>query len=183
MLYASNLLKTFVEAANVYDILRDRHANPTLEVIIDTKLEIFINNSSLNLDFTPKLTHQKSTRQVIQIVVDQPSHDDVVVYHSTKFICDYNCDIWKYQFPKLFPYGHGNPEKQCPIRLGLEAYMASTLRLSSRQFVQHRAFSFIAFDMLACNHVTTFVYVRCKVHFVDVTQVALVSRKNLAIQV
>ncbi len=62
MLDVSNLLNTFVEPANSLYILGDRHANPTLEVIIDTKSEIFINNSSFILDFIPKLTHQKSTR-------------------------------------------------------------------------------------------------------------------------
>ncbi len=110
------------------DILGDRHANPTPKVIIDTKLEIFINNSSLILDFTPILTHQESTKLVIQILVDQPSHDNVVVCHSTEIISD----IWKYKFPKLFPYGCGSPNKQCPTRLGLEAYMPNTLQLSSR---------------------------------------------------
>ncbi len=60
------------------------------------------------MDPTPILIHQKSTRQAIQILVDQPSQDDVVVYHLIKIISDYNHDIWKYQFPKLFPYGRSS---------------------------------------------------------------------------
>jgi hypothetical protein len=57
MLDVLDLLNTFVEVANSLDILGDRHANPTPEIIIDTKSEIFINNSSFILDFTPKLIH------------------------------------------------------------------------------------------------------------------------------
>jgi hypothetical protein len=76
--------------------------NPTPKITIDTKLEIFINNSSLILNLTPRLTHQESARQAIEILVDQPSHDNVVVYCSTEIISDYNHDIWKYQFHELF---------------------------------------------------------------------------------
>ncbi len=90
------------------DILGDRRTNPTPKITIDTQLEIFINNSPLILDLIPRLTHQESTRQAIQILVDQPSHDNVVVCHSTKIISDYSHDIWKYQFLELFPYGRGD---------------------------------------------------------------------------
>jgi hypothetical protein len=115
---------TFVEATN---ISRDRHINSILEVIVDMELEIFINNSSFILDFTLKLTQQESTRWAIQILVDQPSHDNMVVCRSTKIINDYNCDIWKYQLLELFPYGCSGLNEQCPTKLGLEAYMANTL--------------------------------------------------------
>jgi hypothetical protein len=93
--------------------------NPTPKVTIDTELEIFINNSSLILNFTPRLTHQESTRQDIEIFIDQPSHANVMVYHSTEIISDYNHDIWKYQFHELFPYGCSDLDEQRPIRLGL----------------------------------------------------------------
>jgi hypothetical protein len=46
----------------------------------------------------------------------------MVVRHLTKIISDYNHDIWKYQ----------GLDEQHPTKLGLEAYMANALRLSSR---------------------------------------------------
>lgn len=73
------------------------------------------------MNLTPRLSHQESTRQAIEILVDQPSLNDVVVYCSTEIISDYNHDIWKYQFHELFPYGHGDLDEQRRIRLGLEA--------------------------------------------------------------
>jgi hypothetical protein len=111
---------------------RDRHINSILEVIIDTEFKIFINNSSFVLDFIFKLTQQESTRWAIQILVDQHSHDNMVVYHSTKIISDYNHDIWNYQFFELFPHDHNGLDEQCPTKLRLEAYMANTLQLSLR---------------------------------------------------
>jgi len=53
---------TFVEATNLLDISGDRHTNSIPEITIDTELEIFINNSSLILNLTRKLTQQESTR-------------------------------------------------------------------------------------------------------------------------
>jgi hypothetical protein len=61
--------------------------------------------------------------------------------------------------------------------------MANALQLSSRRFAQHHTSPLIAFGMLVHNHVATFVYVRCKVHPINVAQVAITSRKNLALQV
>jgi hypothetical protein len=46
---------------------------------------------------------------------------------SIEIINDYNCDIWKYQFPELFPYGCGGLDEQHPSKLKLEAYMANAL--------------------------------------------------------
>ncbi len=160
------------------------------EIDIPTQLQklLLIKNkkyslTSFILDLTPILIHQESTRQAIQILVDQPSHDNVVVHHSIEIISDYNHDIWKYQFLELFPYGLGDLNEQHPTKLGLEVYMANTLQLSSRWFVQHHAFPLITFNMLVHNHASTFVYVCCKVHLVDATQVAIVSQKNLVLQV
>ncbi len=116
-----------MKVAIFLDISKDRHTNPILKVIIDIKLKIFINNSSLILDFTPRLIHQESTRQAIQILVDQPSHDNIVVYCSIEIINDYNYDIWKYLFPELFPYGCGGLDEQHLTKLGLEVYMANVL--------------------------------------------------------
>ncbi len=39
---------TFVEVINSLDISGDRHTNSILEDIVDTELEIFINNSYLS---------------------------------------------------------------------------------------------------------------------------------------
>jgi hypothetical protein len=129
---AFNMPNTFVEATNSLDISRDRHTNSIPKVIINTEFEIFINNSSFILNLTPKLTQQESTRQAMEILVDQPSHDNMVIHHSTKIISDYDHDIWKYQFLELFPYGHNGPDEQHPTKLGLEVYMANTLQFSSR---------------------------------------------------
>jgi hypothetical protein len=63
----------------------------------------------------------------MQILVDQPSHDNIVVCCSIEIINDYNYDIWKYQFHELFPYGCGGPNEQHLTKLGLEAYMANAL--------------------------------------------------------
>ncbi len=122
-----DMFNIFVEAANPLDILGDRHTNPTPKVTIDIKSKIFINNSLLILDFIPRLIHQESTRQVIQTLVDQPSHDNVVVCCSIDIINDYNCDIWKHQFPEIFPYGCGSSDEQRLTKLELEAYMANVL--------------------------------------------------------
>jgi hypothetical protein len=51
-----------MEVTKYVDISRDRHTNPTPKVIVDIKLKIFINNSSLILHPAPKLTHQEFTR-------------------------------------------------------------------------------------------------------------------------
>ncbi len=80
------MLNTFVEVTNFLDILGDIHTNPIPETIVDMKSKIFINNSSLILDLTPRLTHQKSSRYVIQILVDQPSHDNMVFRHWIEMI-------------------------------------------------------------------------------------------------
>lgn len=97
-----DMLNTFMEVTKYVDISRDRHTNPTPKVIVDIKLKIFINNSSLILHPAPKLTHQEFTRQVIQILVEQPSHDDMVVCHLIEIMNDYNHDIWKDQIFELF---------------------------------------------------------------------------------
>jgi hypothetical protein len=51
------MLNTFVKATKSLDISRNRHTNPILEVTIDMKLEIFINNLTLIFDLAPILTH------------------------------------------------------------------------------------------------------------------------------
>ncbi len=79
------------------------------------------------MDLTPRLIHQESSRQAIQILVDQPSHNNMVVRCLIETINDYNCDIWKYQFLELFPYGYSGPYEQRLTKLRLEVYMANAL--------------------------------------------------------
>ena len=95
--------------------------------------------------------------QAVEILVSE--EDGVLVCCSIIIMNNHDKAIWKLQFLDLFPYGHEGFDEHHKTWLSLKSYMANALRLSSRHFALHHTFPLIAFDVLACNHVATSIYV------------------------
>lgn len=68
-LNTSNMPNSFAATTNSLYVSREWYANPISKINDESKFDMLVDNSLLILDLAPKLTHQESIIQVVEILI------------------------------------------------------------------------------------------------------------------